>query len=181
MCITKTTYRFSMTFILDTDRLYLRELQLSDAPFIIELLNSAGWLKYIGDRNVRTIEEAEVYLKNGPLKSYAELGYGLSLVALKSTNKSIGMCGLLKRDYLEYPDIGFAFLPEVMGNGYALEITLALKQFAEVHRQINKLCAIVQTDNDRSIKLLKKLGLTFTSKIKSPQTNEMLELYSNGV
>ncbi len=168
-----------MTYILDTDRLYLRELQLSDASFIIELLNSPGWLQYIGDRNVRTIQEAEVYLKNGPLKSYAELGYGLSLVVLKSNNKSIGMCGLLKRDYLEHPDIGFAFIPDVMGKGYALEIALALKQFAQVHWQVKKLCAIVQPDNDRSIKLLKKLGLTFKEKIKPPTTKEILDLYSN--
>lgn len=168
-----------MTFILDTDRLYLRELQLSDAPFIVELLNSPGWLQYIGNRHVRTIEEAEAYLTKGPIKAYAEVGYGLSLVVLKDNHKPIGMCGLLKRDYLEHPDIGFAFLPEVMGKGYALEIALALKQFAEVHWQVQKLCAIVQGDNDRSIKLLKKLGLSFKEKIKPPTTTEILDLYSN--
>jgi RimJ/RimL family protein N-acetyltransferase len=168
-----------MTYILDTDRLYLRELQLADAPFILELLNSPGWLQYIGDRHVRTIEEAENYLKNGPIKTYAEVGYGLSLVALKNNHKPIGMCGLLKRDYLEHPDIGFAFLPDVMGKGYALEIALALKQFAELHWQVQKLSAIVQTDNDRSIKLLKKLGLSFKEKIKPPITKKILDLYSN--
>lgn len=168
-----------MPFILDTDRLYLRELQLSDAPFIVELLNSPGWLQYIGDRNVRTIEDAETYLKNGPIKAYAEVGYGLSLVVLKNNHKPIGMCGLLRRDYLKHPDVGFAFLPEVMGKGYALEIASALKQFAEVHWQVQKICAIVQADNDRSIKLLNKLGLSFNDKIKSPTTNEILDLYCN--
>jgi RimJ/RimL family protein N-acetyltransferase len=168
-----------MKQILQTERLYLRELELSDAPFIVELLNSPCWLQYIGDRHVRTIEEAEAYLKNGPIKAYAEVGYGLSLVVLKNNDKSIGICGLLKRDYLEHPDIGFAFLPDVMGKGYALEIALALKQFAELHWQVQKLSAIVQTDNDRSIKLLKKLGLSFKEKIKPPTTKEILDLYSN--
>lgn len=168
-----------MNYILNTERLYLREFQLNDASFIIELLNSPGWLQYIGDRNVRDVTQAEEYLKNGPLKSYNELGYGLLLVVEKESNKSVGMCGLLKRDYLNHPDIGFAFLPEVMGRGYALEIAEALKQHAEVHWHVKKLCAIVQHDNDRSIKLLKKLGLSFKEKITSPTTNEILDLYSN--
>ncbi|GCC51731.1 GNAT family N-acetyltransferase [Chryseotalea sanaruensis] len=168
-----------MKYIIETERLYLKELHLSDAPFIVELLNSPGWLQYIGDRNVSDIKKAEEYLKNGPLKSYVELGYGLSLVVLKNSNKSVGMCGLLKREYLEHPDIGFAFLSEFMGKGYALEIAMALKQYAEVHWHVKKLCAIVQSDNDRSVKLLKKLGLSFKEKITSPTTNEKIDLYSN--
>jgi RimJ/RimL family protein N-acetyltransferase len=168
-----------MKQILQTERLYLRELELSDAPFIIQLVNSPGWLQYIGDRNIKDIKQAEDYLVNGPLKSYSELNYGLSLVALRNTHLSIGMCGLLKRNYLDHPDIGFAFLPDAMGKGYAFEITTALKQHAATQWGIEKILAIVQSDNDRSIQLLEKLGLNYQEIIIPPDTNQELLLFSN--
>src|SRR5215210_8708442 len=100
-----------MNYILETDRLRLRQFTLQDTSFIIELLNSPGWLKFIGDRNVKSEPQARNYLENGPLKSYQEYGYGLSMVERKTDNQAIGMCGILKRQTLEHPDIGFAFLP----------------------------------------------------------------------
>lgn len=114
-----------MKYILETERLSLRQLNYGDAPFILELLNSPGWLKFIGDRNVQTEEDAIHYLQHGPMKSYEMFGFGLSLVELKTDETPIGMCGLLKRDYLEHPDIGYAFLAEFMGYGYAFEIASA--------------------------------------------------------
>jgi RimJ/RimL family protein N-acetyltransferase len=168
-----------MKQILQTARLYLRELELSDAHFILQLLNSPGWLQYIGDRNIKNIKQAEDYLVNGPLKSYAELNYGLSLVALRDTHLPIGMCGLLKRDYLEHPDLGFAFLPDATGKGYAFEIAAALKQHAATKWGIEKILAIVQPENDRSIRLLEKLGLTEQAIVVPPNTNQELLLFSN--
>jgi RimJ/RimL family protein N-acetyltransferase len=168
-----------MKQILQTERLYLREFGLSDASFIVQLVNSPGWLQYIGDRNIKDVKQAEDYLNNGPLKSYAELNYGLSLVALRDTHLAIGMCGLLKRSYLDHPDLGFAFLPDAMGKGYALEIATALKQHAATHWGIQKILAIVQSDNDRSIRLLEKLELTYQELIVPPNTNQELLLFSN--
>src|SRR5688572_4300133 len=111
-----------MAYVLETARLRLREFTLEDTPFIIALLNSPGWLQFIGDRNVRTPEQARGYLEHGPFKSYRENGYGLCLVEQKESGNPVGMCGVLKRDTLDSPDIGFAFLPGFQGQGYALEI-----------------------------------------------------------
>src|SRR5688500_10193973 len=93
-------------------RLILRQLELSDAPFIITLLNTPGWLQYIGDRYVKTIEDAEGYITNGPAKSYRDNGFGLLLVVERESGIPVGTCGLLKRKNLDHPDLGFAFLPE---------------------------------------------------------------------
>src|SRR5690348_11717563 len=100
-----------MKKILETERLVLREFDLDDTPFIIELLNSPGWLKYIGDRHVKTDDDAKRYLQNGPMKSYADNGFGLCMVML-TDGTPVGMCGIINRADLEHPDIGFAFLPE---------------------------------------------------------------------
>src|SRR5258706_8494910 len=100
-----------MNFFIETERLILRQFIANDAGFIFKLLNSPDWLKYIGDRNIKSVQDAEAYLVNGPLKSYETNGYGLSLVSLKENGVAIGACGLLKRDFLDHPDIDFAFLP----------------------------------------------------------------------
>src|SRR5688572_2577541 len=107
--------------IAETQRLTIREFTGSDAAFIVALLNSAGWLRYIGDRQVRNEKDALNYLENGPLKSYKTHKFGLWKVELKTTGQPVGMCGFLKRDSLSFPDIGFAFLPEFSGYGYAYE------------------------------------------------------------
>src|SRR3954463_1726291 len=97
--------------VLETDRLILRHLSTADAEFILELLNDPSFLRYIGDKQVRTLEDARRYVLDGPVKSYERYGFGLNLVELKSEAKPIGICGILKRDTLPDPDIGFAFLP----------------------------------------------------------------------
>src|SRR4051812_34087354 len=106
-----------MNCILETKRLILREFNIHDTKFIIELVNSPGWIQNIGDRNIKTEEQATEYLQSGPLASYKQKGYGLYLVELKNDKTAIGMCGILKRDNMEYPEIGFAFLPAFMGKG----------------------------------------------------------------
>ena len=168
-----------MNYILETDRLRLREFTLCDSQFIIELMNSPGWLKFIGDRNVRTIEQAEKYLENGPIKSYQQNGFGLSMVERKDDGVPVGMCGILKRDTLDTPDIGFAFLPVFYGKGYALEIASAVMEYAKCNLGLSRISAITVSENDRSISLLEKLGMTYRSKFSFPGSEEVLLLYSN--
>jgi RimJ/RimL family protein N-acetyltransferase len=167
-----------MKYIFQTERLRLREFTLNDAQFIIELLNSPGWLRFIGDRNVKTEQQAIDYLENGPLKSYRENGFGLSLVEKKSDNVAIGMCGILRRDNLDNPDLGFAFLPEFSGNGYAYEITLATLMYTMSTLKIPKVWAITVGDNEKSIGLLEKLGFSFLNTISSADGKSELRLYS---
>jgi RimJ/RimL family protein N-acetyltransferase len=159
--------------ILETERLRLREFTTEDTTFIIELLNSPGWLQFIGDRNVRTEEAAIAYLKNGPLRSYAEHGYGLSMVELKGENKPIGMCGVLNRETLDSPDIGFAFLPAAQGNGYAYEISKAVVGHAKNKWGISTLAAITIPSNKSSVRLLEKLGFVFQNNFMNEKQEEL--------
>ena len=143
---------------IESERLFLRPLTLEDSEFILRLLNTDGFIKYIGDRNVRTIEQANDYLLNGPLKSYETNGFGLNLVELKTNQAPVGMCGLLKRDYLDHPDIGFAFLPEYTGKGYAYEIVKEIIYYGLNVLQFEKILAIVLPENSSSVKLLERAG-----------------------
>lgn len=167
-----------MEYILETERLIMRHLNISDAAFIVELLNSEGWLEYIGDRNVRTAEEAEAYLLNGPIKSYEENGYGLTLVSLKDGNIPIGVCGLLKRDYLETADLGFAFLSKYIGLGYGYESASAVLAYAHDKLNISSVFAFTVPQNVASIKLLEKLGFRFERVFRMPGEEEELLLYN---
>jgi len=163
---------------IESERLFLRPLTLEDDEFILQLLNTDGFIKYIGDRNVKTIEQAKNYLMNGPLKSYETNGFGLSLVELKTDRTPVGMCGLLKRDYLDHPDVGFAFLPTYTGKGYAYEIVKEIIHYGLDRFQIGKILAIVLPENSSSIKLLEKVGFRYEKNFISPDTNEELCLYS---
>lgn len=150
-----------MSIILETERLVLRKFNITDAEFILELLNAPTWIRYIGDRGIRTIADAQTYLVKIPLMSYAVNGFGLYLVELKHNQTPIGMCGLLKREYLKYMDIGYALLPEYEGQGYAYEIASATVNYAFEQYNLTHLSAITSTTNEPSKKLLHKLGFTF--------------------
>jgi [ribosomal protein S5]-alanine N-acetyltransferase len=150
-----------MSAILDTERLVLRKLTVNDAGFIAGLLNTPTWLRFIGDRGVRTIADAQSYIMKGPLISYTVHGFGLYLVELKATAQSIGMCGILKRDSLEVPDIGYALLPEFENKGYAYEVASATVDHAFKELHLLKLAAITDIDNDRSVRLLERLDFKF--------------------
>ena len=167
-----------MKNILRTERLIIRKLTFDDSLFIVQLLNSPGWLKYIGDRGVKTEEDAKLYLQNGPLLSYEKYGFGLYLVMLLETGDPIGMCGILKRENLEHPDLGFAFLPEFTGKGYAYEAANAVIQFAGQRLEIKTLLAITLPENLNSIKLLEKVGMKFDGEVKSPDGKDSLNLYN---
>ena len=164
--------------ILETKRLILREFNTSDAAFILVLVNNPTWLLYIGDRNIRTEEDALHYLVNGPIKSYYKHGFGLSMVELKETNTPIGMCGLIKREGLENIDIGFALMPEYAGHGYAHEIASATMDHAKNKLGIEKIVAITSEDNAHSIKLLNKIGLVFEKMVKLTDGEEELMLFT---
>lgn len=159
-----------------TERLILRQFTLADAPFIIALLNSEGWLRYIGNRNINTLADAEQYLHNVPLKSYADNGFGLYAVTLKDTGTVIGSCGLIRRDTLPHVDIGFAYLPEYMGKGYGYEAATAVLQQAKA-LGLDTVLAITDIDNIPSQKLLEKLGLRYKENITLPNVAEELRLY----
>lgn len=150
-----------MKRILTTSRLLLREFTLSDAPFIRVLLNTPDWLQFIGDRGVATNEDAEQYLANGPMQSYATHGFGLWCVCRIEDGSAIGMCGLLKRETLEHVDLGFAMLPDAYGMGYAREAAAATLAFAHEELGIVKVLAIASQNNARSIHLLEKVGFQF--------------------
>ena len=141
-----------------TARLSLRHFTLDDAPFVLRLLNDPSFLQYIGDRGVHNHDDAENYLRCGPLASYAANGHGLDAVVLHDGGICIGMCGIVRRDTLPGPDLGYAFLPEYTGAGLAEEATRAALKHARDALHFSEMLAIVQPDNAASIKLLHKLG-----------------------
>lgn len=165
-----------MDHILETERLRLREFNLEDKKFIVELLNSDGWREFINVTKIKTEEQAEEYLERVMFTSYRNHGYGLSMVELKDTSQPVGMCGVLKREDLDKPDIGFAFLPEFMGKGYAFEIADATMKHAKEILMLNEILAITVAHNIRSIKLLEKIGMKFFKMIR--MNDEELMLFS---
>lgn len=155
--------------ILETERLVLRQLTIDDSAFILELVNTPKWLEFIGDKNVKSLEDAKNYILNGPIESYRENGYGLWLVELKELHTRIGLCGLLNREILENIDIGFALLPKYFGNGYGFEMAQATVEYANSNLKMEKLLAIANPNNAISISLLNKLGFNFTKRITMPE------------
>lgn len=146
--------------VLATERLVLRWLVEEDAGFILELMNDPDWLRFIGDRGVRTVEDARDYIATRLAAMYPRLGFGLYAVEPREGGAPIGICGLVKRDWLEDVDVGFAFLPRFRGMGYAREAAAATLEHAST-LGFSRIAAIVSPDNDGSIRLLEKLGLGF--------------------
>lgn len=163
--------------ILETERLTLRQFTLMDAPFILELLNTPTWLRFIGDRGVRSLEDAENYLRNGSIKSYEVNGFGFYAVVEKESQKLIGMCGLIKRDNLDDIDIGFAFLPDLIGKGYGTEAAQAILNYSLNQLKIKRLVAIVNPDNVASISVIKKIGMKFEKLIAFGEEKKELMLF----
>lgn len=139
-----------------TDRLIVRPFTFDDCDFIINLLNQASFIRYIADKNVRNTDDAKQYLLAGPMASYDKFGFGLSMVMLKSTNTPIGMCGLLKRDELNHPDLGYAFLTEYCGAGYALESAKSVLAAGVEKYNLSTVLAVTLPDNARSNHLLQQ-------------------------
>ena len=155
--------------ILQTERLTLRKLTLADAPFIYELVNSPNWLEYIGEKNVKNLKDAENYIQAKILNHYKKHGFGFYLAITKDTKQAVGLTGFIKRDSLDNPEVGYAFLPSGSGKGYALESTKAILNYGKTQLNIAKIVAITHPDNKRSQKLLLKLGFQYISLIKLPE------------
>jgi RimJ/RimL family protein N-acetyltransferase len=162
---------------LSTERLVLTELDDDDAPFILELLNDPEWIRYIGDRKLRTLDDARTYLRNGPIAMYAREGFGLYRTALAHDDTPIGLCGLIRRPALDDVDIGFAFLPAYRGCGYALESAAAVLDHAQA-LGLPRVVALVSPDNDRSAALLARLGFARERSIRLPDDDATLDLFA---
>lgn len=147
--------------VIETERLVLRRLSADDAAFVLELVNDPDWLRYIGDKCVRNLDDARGYIENGPVTMYARHGFGLWRVELKDVGTPIGMCGLIKRDTLEDVDIGFAYLPRFRGRGYAREAAQATLAHGANGLGLRRIIAITSLDNAASGRLLEAIGLTF--------------------
>lgn len=165
--------------VLETERLTLEEAVLDDSMFFFELLNSATWIEHIGDRGIRTEEDAKEYIQKSLLDSYKKKGYGLYKMVLKSDNKPLGICGFLKRDYLDHPDIGFAILPDHEGKGFTTEAATASMAYGMSVLKFNTIYAITTEKNTRSRHLLEKIGLKEKKVIRPDKDNKELLLYSS--
>jgi RimJ/RimL family protein N-acetyltransferase len=163
--------------ILDTERLALRLLDIGDAPFILELINEPPWLRFIGDRGILTVEAARDYIVNGILAMQWRHGFSLYLAVSKETQMPLGICGLIKRDALDDVDIGFAFLERHGGRGYAHEAAVAVMKHARETLRLKRIVGITSPDNERSIRLLEKLGLRFDKRISMHGAQDDTNLY----
>lgn len=143
---------------IETERLLLRQLKTDDADFILRLLNEPSFIQNIGDRGVRTVADARAYILTGPISSYRRHGFGLLLIESKESGNAIGICGLLKRDVLDDPDIGYALLPEFWSRGYAHEAAVAVIDNARKAIGLKRILAVVSPENSPSIALLEKMG-----------------------
>lgn len=160
--------------ICETNRLRIRHLSNEDSEFIVKLLNEPSFIAAIGDKEVRTNQDAIKYLNDGPIATYQKFGFGLYLVELKETAEPIGMCGLLKRDNLEDADLGYSFLKQHWSMGYAKESALAVLKSANDDYGVNRVVAITKVDNLRSSGLLEKLGFSFEGMIEMYGDNNKL-------
>lgn len=166
--------------VLETGRLLLRRFDVRDAPFVLRLVNEPSWIANIGDKGVRTLDDAGRYLANGPLAMYERIGFGLYLVELKETCEPIGMCGLIRRAGLADVDVGFAFLPGYWGRGFAFESASAVVDYGRRMLGLSRIVAIVAKNNARSARVLERMGFACEG-TTSVQSGEELLLYaSNG-
>ena len=163
--------------ILETRLQALRLIEVGDAAFILQLLNEPSFLRFIGDRGVRTLDDARAYIEQGPIASYRRHGLGLWLAQRRDDGTPIGMCGLLKRDNLDDIDIGFAYLPAYWGQGYAYEAAAAVMDHGRRVLGLPRIVAIVSPDNAGSIRLLEKIGLVFERRIELNGDGRETSLY----
>ena len=160
-----------------TARLIIRRFGLADAAFIVQLVNQPSWLRWIGNRNVHTLDDAETYLSSGPLSMYER--YGVGLCGVELAGKLIGMAGLIKRSPAAEIDLGYAFLPEYWGQGYATEVAQALLNYAIHMLKLPRIIATTQLENQQSIKVLERIGMQFEGIIHEGEKSLRLFGYGN--
>ena len=166
-----------MNMVIETQRLHLRLLNNSDAITILALLNQASFIKNIGDKSVRNEHDAIAYINNGPLTMQQQLGFSLYCCVKKSDDQAIGIAGLIKRDGIEQPEIGFAFLDEYCRQGYGFEASEAVINYAHNQLSINHLQAICNLDNNVSRSLLRRLGFCFNKNIELIENKQTVMLF----
>jgi RimJ/RimL family protein N-acetyltransferase len=167
-----------MLMIIETDRLQLRLLSVDDADFILRLLNEPSFIQNIGDRGVRTLDDARAYVLKGPVASYEKFGFGLWLVETKANAVPIGICGLLKRDILNDVDIGYALLPEFCSQGYALESASAVMSYAREKLGLKRVVAVTNAANQSSIRLLEKMGFQYERMVRLAPDAPEIKLFA---
>jgi RimJ/RimL family protein N-acetyltransferase len=163
--------------VVASDRLELREFELDDDAFILRLLNEPSFLRFIGDKGVRTLADAREYLAKGPMESYRRYGFGLYLATLRADGTPIGMCGLVKREGLADADVGFAFLPEFWSKGYAAESASAVLEHGRRALHLKRIVAIAAPDNEASIAVLERIGLVFERMVRLPAETRDLKMF----
>jgi [ribosomal protein S5]-alanine N-acetyltransferase len=163
--------------VLDTQRLRLRPVALTDAAFLLALLNDPAWLRYIGDRGVRTVGDAGRYIEARIWSQYEAHGFGMYVLELRAQPQLIGTCGLVRREFLAGPDLGVALLPDWVGHGYATEAARAVIAHAGEKLRIDPLYAIVKRENTRSIGMLERLGFTHQGPFAVPPEGTAVELH----
>lgn len=164
--------------LFETERLCLRKFTLDDADFILAILNEPAFIRFIGDRHVRTIEDARRYIQERVIHSYERNGFAMFRAALKEDDTPIGMCGLVRRDTLEDVDIGFAFLERYWSKGYASEAARAVMEYARDELHIPRIVGIVDPANSGSIHVLEKLGLQFARMVRLSEDDIELKLFT---
>ena len=164
--------------ILETKNLILRQVSPDGAQFIFALLNDPAFIRNIGDRGVRTLDDAHDYIRNRLVASYEKFGFGMYLAILKDSGDATGLCGLVKRDGLDDVDIGYAFLPQYRSKGYATESALAVKEYAKSVIRLKRLVAITDPANRGSIRVLEKIGLEFEKMVRLSEDDIDLRLYA---
>ncbi len=166
--------------ILETERLVLRKFTSDDTGFVLEIVNDPDWLKYIGDKDVHNHDDALNYITQGPVASYEKNGFGLYVAILKNTKIPVGICGLVKRDGLDHPDVGFAFLAAHRGKGYATESAAAVLEYGYKELGLDKILAVTSPDNDASGRVLEKIGLRFEKMIHLSEDDPGSKLFVPG-
>ncbi|RLV58457.1 N-acetyltransferase [Parashewanella curva] len=161
---------------LTTERLSIRRVEESDLEFIFRIVNTPGYIRFIGDNKVRTLDHARAYIMNGPKTSYQQYGFGLFHVSLISTGEAIGLCGLTKREFLPFVEIGYAYLPCYWGNGYAREAAQAIYRYGYDKLKVHRIMAVVRPDNPGSKAVLSGLGLRYIRDIMLPDEEEYMDL-----
>jgi RimJ/RimL family protein N-acetyltransferase len=148
---------------------------------MLALLNDPSWLRFIGDRGVRTLEDARKYILDGPVDSYERVGFGMYLVERKETGEPVGICGLVKRDALDDVDIGYAFLPGFRRRGYAIEAASAVLRYGRDVVGLRRVVAITDPENEASIRVLEKLGMRYEKKVRLSKDGEEISLYGRAL
>lgn len=167
--------------VIETERLVLRRLSYDDCEFILELVNEASFKRYIGDKNVRNLDDARAYLRDGPIGNYEQFGYGMFLVKPRDSGLPAGISGLVKRPEFDDPDIGFAFLERFRGRGYAYESADAVLEYGFSRLGLQRVTAMVDPDNEKSIRLIVKLGMEYERKVRMPGEEDDIDLYATEI